>query len=45
MTQFGMSRHGLVQLFRRVGVTEFEARYGTLPQPRSVGTVSSRHQG
>ncbi|MGS0602239.1 type III secretion system effector avirulence protein AvrBs3 [Xanthomonas oryzae pv. oryzicola] len=31
MTQFGMSRHGLVQLFRRVGVTEFEARYGTLP--------------
>ncbi len=31
MTQFGMSRHGLVQLFRRVGVTEFEARCGTLP--------------
>ncbi|MEC5081046.1 avirulence protein, partial [Xanthomonas oryzae pv. oryzicola] len=31
MTQFGMSRHGLVQFFRRVGVTEFEARYGTLP--------------
>ncbi|KOR45387.1 hypothetical protein ADT27_12945, partial [Xanthomonas oryzae] len=31
MTQFGMSRHGLVQLFRRVGVTEFEARGGTLP--------------
>ncbi|ASN01432.1 type III secretion system effector avirulence protein AvrBs3 [Xanthomonas citri] len=31
MTQFGMSRHGLVQLFRRVGVTELEARSGTLP--------------
>ncbi|UXW40464.1 avirulence protein [Xanthomonas oryzae pv. oryzae] len=31
MTQFGMSRHGLAQLFRRVGVTELEARYGTLP--------------
>ncbi|UXW07386.1 TAL effector repeat-containing protein [Xanthomonas oryzae pv. oryzae] len=31
MTQFGMSRHGLVQLFRRVGVTELEARCGTLP--------------
>ncbi|AJQ86074.1 type III secretion system effector avirulence protein AvrBs3 [Xanthomonas oryzae] len=31
MTQFGMSRHGLVQLFRRVGVTELEARGGTLP--------------
>nr|WP_234799173.1 hypothetical protein [Xanthomonas citri] len=45
MTQFGMSRHGLLQLFRRVGVTELEARSGTLPQPRSVGTVSSRHQG
>ncbi|RDY65091.1 TAL effector AvrBs3/PthA, partial [Xanthomonas oryzae pv. oryzae] len=27
----GMSRHGLVQLFRRVGVTEFEARCGTIP--------------
>ncbi|NMI37508.1 avirulence protein [Xanthomonas hortorum pv. vitians] len=31
MTQFGMSRHGLLQLFRRVGVTELEARSGTLP--------------
>ncbi|WP_425534192.1 type III secretion system effector avirulence protein AvrBs3 [Xanthomonas oryzae] len=31
MTQFGMSRNGLVQLFRRVGVTELEARGGTLP--------------
>ncbi|KOR46686.1 hypothetical protein ADT27_10050, partial [Xanthomonas oryzae] len=31
MTQFGMSRQGLVQLFRRVGVTELEARCGTLP--------------
>ncbi|WP_353849387.1 type III secretion system effector avirulence protein AvrBs3 [Xanthomonas oryzae] len=31
MTQFGMSRHGLVQLFRRVGVTELEASGGTLP--------------
>ncbi|WP_263128091.1 TAL effector repeat-containing protein [Xanthomonas oryzae] len=31
MTQFGMSRNGLVQLFRRVGVTELEARCGTLP--------------
>ncbi|MGD3046855.1 type III secretion system effector avirulence protein AvrBs3, partial [Xanthomonas oryzae pv. oryzicola] len=31
MTQFGMSRHGLAQLFRRVGVTELEARGGTLP--------------
>ncbi|XHR10306.1 TAL effector repeat-containing protein [Xanthomonas citri pv. mangiferaeindicae] len=31
MTQFGMSRHRLVQLFRRVGVTELEARSGTLP--------------
>nr|QVE48138.1 transcriptional activator-like effector protein [Xanthomonas phaseoli pv. manihotis] len=31
MTQFGMSRHGLLQLFRRVGVTGLEARSGTLP--------------
>ncbi|AKO06025.1 type III secretion system effector avirulence protein AvrBs3 [Xanthomonas oryzae pv. oryzicola] len=31
MTQFGMSRNGLLQLFRRVGVTELEARGGTLP--------------
>ena len=31
MTQFGMSRHGLLKLFRRVGVTELEARSGTLP--------------
>ncbi|WP_409350122.1 avirulence protein [Xanthomonas nasturtii] len=31
MTQFEMSRHGLLQLFRRVGVTELEARSGTLP--------------
>ncbi|AVY66282.1 type III secretion system effector avirulence protein AvrBs3 [Xanthomonas translucens] len=31
MRQFGMSRHGLLQLFRRVGVTELEARSGTLP--------------
>ncbi|MGW8346585.1 type III secretion system effector avirulence protein AvrBs3 (plasmid) [Xanthomonas axonopodis pv. khayae] len=31
MTQFGMSRQGLLQLFRRVGVTELEARSGTLP--------------
>nr|WP_230455237.1 hypothetical protein [Xanthomonas oryzae] len=37
MTQFGMSRNGLVQLFRRVGVTELEARGGTLPPARSVG--------
>ncbi|QSQ59838.1 type III secretion system effector avirulence protein AvrBs3 [Xanthomonas translucens] len=31
MRQFGMSRHGLLQLFRRVGVTELEAISGTLP--------------
>ncbi|RBK21264.1 avirulence protein, partial [Xanthomonas oryzae pv. oryzae] len=31
MTQFGMSRNVLLQLFRRVGVTELEARGGTLP--------------
>lgn len=31
MTQFGMSRHGLLQLFRRAGVTELEAHSGTLP--------------
>ena len=31
MQQFGMSRPGLLQLFRRVGVTELEARSGTLP--------------
>ncbi|CTP86735.1 putative avirulence protein [Xanthomonas translucens pv. arrhenatheri LMG 727] len=31
MKQFGMSRLGLLQLFRRVGVTELEARSGTLP--------------
>ncbi|WP_409975974.1 avirulence protein [Xanthomonas graminis] len=31
MRQFGMSRHRLSQLFRRVGVTELEARSGTLP--------------
>nr|WP_241752328.1 TAL effector repeat-containing protein [Xanthomonas translucens] len=31
MRQFGMSRHGLLQLFHRVGVTELEARSGTLP--------------
>ncbi|SCB03383.1 type III secretion system effector avirulence protein AvrBs3 [Xanthomonas translucens] len=31
MRQFRMSRHGLLQLFRRVGVTELEARSGTLP--------------
>ncbi|QSQ45261.1 avirulence protein [Xanthomonas translucens pv. translucens] len=31
MRQFGMSRHGLLQLFRRVGVTELEAVSGTLP--------------
>jgi len=31
MQQFGMSRSGLLQLFRRVGVTELEARRGTLP--------------
>ncbi|WP_458379719.1 avirulence protein [Xanthomonas graminis] len=31
MRQFGMSRHRLLQLFRRVGVTELEARSGTLP--------------
>ncbi|MGW8342491.1 hypothetical protein [Xanthomonas axonopodis] len=31
MTQFGMSRRGLLQLFRSVGVTELEARSGTLP--------------
>ncbi|AUI90612.1 type III secretion system effector avirulence protein AvrBs3 [Xanthomonas oryzae] len=31
MTQFGMSRNGLLQLFRRVGVTELEACGGTLP--------------
>ncbi|MGV7205961.1 avirulence protein [Xanthomonas citri] len=31
MTQFGMSRQVLLQLFRRVGVTELEARSGTLP--------------
>ncbi|XUP38295.1 TAL effector repeat-containing protein (plasmid) [Xanthomonas axonopodis pv. vasculorum] len=31
MTQFEMSRHGLLQLFRRVGVTELEALSGTLP--------------
>ncbi|KPL47413.1 hypothetical protein XAXN_20055, partial [Xanthomonas axonopodis] len=31
MTQFEMSRQGLLQLFRRVGVTELEALSGTLP--------------
>ncbi|QSQ43298.1 TAL effector repeat-containing protein [Xanthomonas translucens pv. undulosa] len=31
MRQFGMSRHGFLQLFRRVGVTELEAISGTLP--------------
>ena len=31
MRQFGMSRSGLLQLFRRVGVTELEACSGTLP--------------
>ncbi|KKY04928.1 hypothetical protein RM66_24040, partial [Xanthomonas phaseoli pv. phaseoli] len=31
MAQFAMSRHGLLQLFRRVGVTELEACNGTLP--------------
>ena len=31
MQQFGMSRSGLLQLFRRAGVTELEARSGTLP--------------
>jgi len=31
MQQFAMSRCGLLQLFRRVGVTELEARSGTLP--------------
>jgi len=31
MRKFGMSSAGLVQLFRRVGVTEVEARRGTLP--------------
>jgi len=31
MQQFGMSRSGLLQLFRRVGVTELEACSGTLP--------------
>ncbi|WP_058196415.1 type III secretion system effector avirulence protein AvrBs3 [Xanthomonas translucens] len=31
MTRFEMSSEGLLQLFRRVGVTELEARSGTLP--------------
>jgi len=31
MKQFGLSRSGLLQLFRRVGVTELEARSGMLP--------------
>ncbi|MBC3971870.1 Avirulence protein AvrBs3, partial [Xanthomonas translucens pv. undulosa] len=31
MTRFEMSREGLLQLFRRVGVTELEAISGTLP--------------
>jgi len=31
MQQFGMSMLGLLQLFRRVGVTELEARSGMLP--------------
>jgi len=31
MQHFGMSRPALLQLFRRVGVTELEARNGTLP--------------
>jgi len=31
MQHFGMSRPALLQLFRRVGVTELEARSGTLP--------------